>query len=333
MTRGASQAHDNSVATVTALSFCMVLVATCLPAHATLIFQYAGNLTLDEGRHGQPRPVAVSIDAASGDALVSDAAGAAVHVLHHAGGARFVTGAISGLSNPADAVAERDGGFLLLDAGGEHGRTIRRLDLRGEPVPFTAEPPANGWRPEHLTLLADGHVLTLDTTRGLLAKHDAADGALIWSRSLWADGGPDKVCGRPAEAPDGRIYIPMSQDHRVLVLTADGRPDGGFGVVGSTPGKFSFPVDVAFGPEDSILVLDRMRSVVLVFDAAHEFVSEYGRMGASPGAFYHPASLAFASGRLYVAQGFEGRVQVFDVFSTEADDRAEPVVSPPLGES
>jgi hypothetical protein len=89
--------------------------------------------------------------------------------------------------------------------------------------------------------------------------------------------------------------------------------------VGSTPGKFAFPVDVAFGPEDTVLVLDRMRHVILVFTQSHEFVTEYGRMGASPGAFYHPTSLAYASGRAYVAQGFEGRVQVYDVFSTDTE--------------
>lgn len=324
MTRSMTRLHDNSVATVTALSFCMLLLAACTTAQAALVFQYAGNLTLDEGRHGQPRPTAVSIDAGNGDVLVSDAAGGAVHVLHPGGGARFVTGPVSGLSIPADAVADRDGGFVLLDTDGDRGRTVRRLDLRGEPAPFAVELPVEHWRPEHLTVLRDGGILTLDPAAGLLVKHDPADGGIVWRRALWADTGADRVCGRPAEGPDGRLYLPVSQDHQILVLDAEGRAVTSFGEVGSTPGKFSFPVDVAFGPEDTVLVLDRMRSVVLVFDRDHQFVSEYGRMGSSPGAFYHPASLAYASGRLYVAQGFEGRVQVFDVFSTDADDRAGP---------
>jgi len=331
MPRTAARPHDNSVANVTALSFCIALMAMGTAAQAALVFQYAGNLRLDEGRHGQPRPTAVSVDALSGDLVVSDASGSAIHVMHHHGGARFVTGAISGLSLPADAVATSDGGFFVLDSDGERSRTILRLDLRGEPAPYAVARPADGWRPEHLALLADGHLLSLDPALGLLVKHSAADGSEIWRRTLWT--GADKVCGRPAQGPDGRIYIPVSQDHNILVLDADGARLGSFGEVGSTPGKFSFPVDVTFGPQGAVMVLDRMRSAVLVFDADHEFVTEYGRMGSSPGAFYHPVSLAFASGRLYVAQGFEGRVQVFDVFDTNDEERARPAAPSLRGES
>lgn len=318
MNRGSNRTHDSFVTMVTALSSCMIAMAICTAVNAAVVFEYAGNLQLDEGRHGQPRPVSVCVDDASGEIVVSDAAGSAIHVLHRGGGALFVTGAAAGLSSPADAVPTPDGGFVFIDSDGDRGRTIRKLDLSGEPVPFGAEIPVDGWRPEHLGVAHDGHVLTLDTVTGLLAKHDAGDGSLIWRRALWADQGAETVCGRPSVAPDGRIYVPMSQEHRVLVLTADGRPDGSFGEVGTTPGKFSFPVDVAFGLDGLVMVLDRMRHVIVVFDENHDFVTEYGRMGASPGAFYHPVSMAFASGRLFVAQGFEGRVQSFDVFRTEA---------------
>ncbi len=318
MHRGSNRTHDSFVTMVTTLSSCMVALAICTAVDAAVVFEYAGNLQLDEGRHGQPRPVSVSTDADSGEIVVSDAAGSAIHVLHPGGGALYTTGALSGLSSPADAVPTPDGGFVFIDSDGDRGRTIRRLDLSGEPVAFAAEAPVRGWRPEHLAVTSDGHYLTLDPVTGLLAKHDAGDGSLIWRRALWADDGAESVCGRPSEAPDGRLYVPLSQEHRVLVLTADGRPDGSFGEVGTTPGKFSFPVDVAFGLDGLVMVLDRMRHVIVVFDENHDFVTEYGRMGSSPGAFYHPVSMTFASGRLYVAQGFEGRVQSFHVFRTEA---------------
>jgi DNA-binding beta-propeller fold protein YncE len=305
---------------VTVLSSCIAALAFCtVSAQATIVFEYAGNLRLTEGRHGQPRPVSVSVDAAHEEILVSDAAGSALHVMDEDGGACFVTGTIAGVSNPVDAVGTPDGGFVFLDADGEGSRTIRRLDLRGEPVDFVVESPLDGWRPDHFALAVDGNYLTVDSVLGLLVKHDADTGAVIWRRALWAGTDPDKICGRPATAPDGRIYIPVGQEHRVQILTADGLPEDSFGVVGSTPGKFAFPVDVAFGPEDTVLVLDRMRHVILVFDRDQEFITEYGYMGAAPGAFYHPVSLAFASGRAYVAQGFEGRVQVYDVISTDAE--------------
>lgn len=318
MHRESRMTHDNSVTLVTVLSFCTTLIASCLVAGAAIVIEYSNNLVLDEGRHGQPRPVSVSIDAATDEILVSDATGSALHVLHPGGGVRFVTGPIAALSNPVDAAPTADGGFVFLDSDGDRGRMIRRLDLRGEPVAYTAESPVAGWRPEHLSVTADGHYLTLDSALGLLVKHDATTGAVIWRRALWSDSGADRICGRPVEAPDGRLYVPLSQEHRIAIFDAEGRSLESFGLVGSTPGKFSFPVDVAFGPDDTVLVLDRMRGMILVFDRDNEFVTEHGWFGAAPGAFYHPVSLAYASGRAVVAQGYESRVQVFDVYSTDA---------------
>lgn len=306
---------------VTAMAWFFLVSAFCTITNAAIIFEYAGNLDLNDNQHGQPRPVSVNVDNTTGEIVISDAAGSALHVMHHGGGVEFVTSTIAGLSNPMDAALTADGGFVFLDTNENQERTIRRLDLVGEPLPYLAASPAKGWRPQHLTVTSDGHFLTLDTMTGLLVKHDAATGDILWSRKLWQSKSSDLICGRPSEAPDGRLYIPVSQEHRIQVLTAEGDQIESFGVVGSTPGKFSFPVDVAFGPHDTVLVLDRMRHLIMVFDQDNKFISEYGRMGAAPGAFYHPVSLAYASGRAYVAQGFEGRVQVYDVLSTEADVR------------
>ena len=314
----ATSTNDNFVTAVTIMSSCMIALAFCATASAGIVIEYAGNLQLNEGRHAAPRPVSVSIDAGAGEICVSDAAGSALHVMDPHGASLFTTDRLAGLSNPVDGAFIADGDFVFIDSTIDHTRTIRRLDLRGEPVAYTPASPIEGWTPDHLTVLADGHLLTLDATLGLLVKHHAGTGAVIWTRALWNDVDIELVVGRPSEAPDGRIYVPVSQEHRVLVLTADGLPDDSFGLVGTTPGRFSFPVDVAFGPENTILVLDRMRHKILVFDEHYEFLTEYGRLGAAPGAFYHPVSLACASGRAYVAQGFEGRVQVFDVFSTDA---------------
>ncbi len=312
--------NDIFVTAVTIMSFCLGVSAMCTTAHAGIVIEYTGKLQLNEGRHSAPRPVSVSVDPVTDEICVSDAAGSALHVMHHNGASLFMTDRLAGISNPADAAFVADGEFVFIDSGDDQVRTIRRLDLRGEPVTFAVEAPVTGWIPDHLTVLADGHLLSLDSTLGLLAKHDVDTGALIWKRALWNTVGTELVVGRPSEAPDGRLYVPVSQEHRVIVLTADGMPLTTFGIVGTTPGKFSFPVDVAFGPENTVMVLDRMRHKIIVFDENYDFITEYGRMGGAPGAFYHPVSLAYASGRAYVAQGFEGRVQVFNVFSTDADN-------------
>jgi len=67
-------------------------------------------------------------------------------------------------------------------------------------------------------------------------------------------------------------------------------------------------------------VLDRMRHTVLVYDRDHGFTSEFGSYGGAPGQLYHPLAIAAAPGRILVAQGYEGRVQAFGIFGTEAGE-------------
>lgn len=73
-----------------------------------------------------------------------------------------------------------------------------------------------------------------------------------------------------------------------------------------------FPVAAAVTPEGLVLVLDRMRHKILVHDADLRLIGEYGSLGAARGQFYQPNDMAVTDdGRVLVAQGFEGRVQVF----------------------
>ena len=81
-----------------------------------------------------------------------------------------------------------------------------------------------------------------------------------------------------------------------------------------------FPVGVAIGPEESILVLDRMRHKVLMFDKDHNLLGDFGSMGAGMGQFYHPWAIAASdNGKVYVAQGYDSRVQVFNIRDTKAE--------------
>ena len=50
-------------------------------------------------------------------------------------------------------------------------------------------------------------------------------------------------------------------------------------------------------------------------------MTEFGSIGDAPGAFYYPVAMAAdGAGHVYVAQGYRGRVQVFNV---QADGTAE----------
>ncbi|MFH1278502.1 MAG: hypothetical protein ABIK65_09000 [Candidatus Eisenbacteria bacterium] len=232
----------------------------------------------------------------------------------------FMTGNIAGMSSPQDGSIELWGSFVCTDRSPNGKRTIRRLNYLGEPTPFEVERPTEDWSPGHLLVTRDGDLVTVDQASGLLAKHDGKTGEILWTRMPVEDPREEGlIIGRPAEAPDGRIFVPGGELRYVLVLSPEGELLSTFGVPGGGRGELAFPVGIAFGFRGTILVLDRMRHTILAYDEEFRLLSEHGSLGARTGNLYHPTAIAaLPDGRLWVAQGFEGRVQAFRLVETEA---------------
>jgi DNA-binding beta-propeller fold protein YncE len=288
------------------------------PAIASVHALYRGRLTLASGTGAVARPVAVSVDRTRGEICVTDGPGASLQVFNDRGVLLFRTDRLAGLSQPMDASIDSLGRFVCTDMGSATERTIRRLNFLGEPDDYRPETPEPGWYPSQMIITSDGNYVTLDQGTGMLAKHDARSGALLWKRHL-ADGKAGEVSlGRPAEGPDGKLYIPGGELHAILVVSRDGELLSSFGEMGSAPGHLIFPVGVGFTPDGTVAVLDRMRHAVLLFDARLRYVTEFGGFGAAPGQFYHPIAIAASpAGLLYVAQGFESRIQIFRLLGAE----------------
>ncbi len=304
----------------TALLVLVTIFGIITPSHAALIFQYETTLELDGGASGRNQPTHVTSDPVSGEICVTDVRQGTFHVVNGRHVQLFRTGAFAGVTWPSSGCLDIDGTILFTDTMDGQQHAIRRLDIFGEPAPFAPQSPAADWNPEQLTVLAGGDCLSLDQRGGLLARH-TRDGALVWSLRIGDSAATDARFGRPAQAPDGRIYIPGGDQRQVFVVSADGRAEDVFGRFGSAPGRMVLPVGVGFGPDGTILVLDRMRAKILVFGPDHTFQSEFGTVGARHGQFYHPAAIATtADGKVYVAQGFLGRVQVFRVFDSKDGD-------------
>ena len=279
---------------------------------------YQGRLRLASGVGAVARPGAVSIDPTRGEICVTDEPGASLQVFNDRGVLVYRTDRLSGLSSPMDAGIDSLGRFVCTDSDSLASRTIRRLSYLGEPDAFRPEPPQAGWYPTRLTITADGNYVTLDQNSGVLAKHDARSGALLWQRRLGGGKADALSLGRPAEAPDGKLYVPGGELHEVLILSADGEPLSSFGTMGTAAGRLIFPVGVGFAPDGIVAVLDRMRHTVVLYDRRLQVVGEFGGFGAAPGQLYHPIAIAAApSGLIYVAQGYESRVQVFRIVSSD----------------
>jgi len=304
---------------LTALSgLCATLGAS--QAGGAVAVRYERVLSLSQGRDGQPRPVAVSCDPRSGEICVTESVSSALHVFNAAGIETFRTGSYANLSQPNDGTVDHEGRLVAVATVAGSRATIARLDVYGEPDAWTPEIPAAGWYPTHLTVTRDGHYVTVDGNSGLLAKHDADTGALLWSKTIATpnpdDPNLDMDLGRPVQLADGSFAVAGNNLHCILLLGEDGEFLTSFGRFGSSPGRMVAPVATAAGPQGTLLVLDQMRHKILAFDGQHEFLSEYGSIGDAPGAFYHPVSMAAdGTGHVYVAQGYRGRVQVFSVLA------------------
>lgn len=295
--------------------------APAAPVEYRLEFDH--RVSLDIEATANAMPVSIARDAISGDLCITDTRQVAFHLLNEHEVPVFRSRRIAGLSLPQDGCVDGLGRIVFTDRDPGGTTTIRRLTVLGEPDDFTLEPPAERWSPGRLLVTVNGDYVALDPASGLLTRHDPETGALRWARHCRPEGLSGEQLGRPAEAPDGRLYIPGGDLRRVLVCSAEGVLEGSFGRFGSAPGRMVMPVAIDFGPGGEVLVLDRLRARILVYGPDHRFITEFGSLGLGPGQFYHPLSLAVSDeGRVYVTQGFEGRVQVFQLAaSTMPSDR------------
>src|SRR5262249_33728671 len=83
--------------------------------------------------------------------------------------------------------------------------------------------------------------------------------------------------------------------------------------IGSDPGQFYGPRDIAITPSGEVLVADTGNKRIQVFDQRGTYLRSFGTEGAGPGQFREPVGLAVdKQGRIYVADTWNQRIQVFD---------------------
>ena len=126
--------------------------------------------------------------------------------------------------------------------------------------------------------------------------------------------------GRPQDVaflPDGRILVADGLDnHRVIILDADGNYISEFGGFGEGPGQFNGIHALGIGPEGLIFALDRSGGRVNVFrttdnPAEVEFVDVWGGFGLPLDIIVNDDAIwftAFGPGRLvnFIKMDFEG---------------------------
>jgi DNA-binding beta-propeller fold protein YncE len=109
----------------------------------------------------------------------------------------------------------------------------------------------------------------------------------------------------------GNILFTVPVLFKVFKYAQDGTLTS-FGSPGSIPGKFGIVAGIAADSRGNVLVLDKLKSAVMVFDKDFNFVTAFGYRGAKPGNLIVPDGLAIdRRDRLYVTQARKRGVSVF----------------------
>ncbi len=122
-----------------------------------------------------------------------------------------------------------------------------------------------------------------------------------------------------AIAPDGRIYVADTGNHRIQVFDADGSFAFGWGSFGEGDGQFNEPWGIAVANDGRVYVVDTWNHRVQVFDADGKFLKKWGAFVSTDGqlgqqgVFWGPRDIAIdANGNLLVTDTGNKRVQIFD---------------------
>jgi hypothetical protein len=110
---------------------------------------------------------------------------------------------------------------------------------------------------------------------------------------------------------DGNILLTVPVLFRAFVLSPDGRLSP-FGKASSAPGGFNITGGIARDSRGNLLIVDKLKGSVLIFDRNLDFVTQFSSRGYKRGELIYPDDLVIDSrDRVYVTQMGRRGVSVF----------------------
>lgn len=118
-------------------------------------------------------------------------------------------------------------------------------------------------------------------------------------------------CGAALDR-EGFLWVCNTHDHAILKLdTCDGSIVGRWGATGTEPGELRYPVSIAFGFDENIVIVDEGNNRVQVFDNQMNFKFAFGGTGAS-GQLNDPCGVAIdLEGNIVIADSGNNRIEIF----------------------
>ncbi|HET8734527.1 MAG TPA: hypothetical protein VFM45_12245, partial [Anaeromyxobacteraceae bacterium] len=206
------------------------------------------------------------------------------HVFNVAGMESFRFGADPETGH-VERVAFLDVGEMLVVATLQARQQILRCDYRGERIGlFEPRPLPEGWEgmrfdrivvqgPKvYLVDYTSMRVVVADEQGKVLATHDLAAAVKAKEPAIKLGMGGFWVDAQ------GTMYATMPYAFAAFAFPPGGPPRQ-FGTRGSSPGKFNIVGAVTTDEQGTLFILDRLRSVVMIFTPELKFVLEFGYRG------------------------------------------------------
>jgi hypothetical protein len=159
--------------------------------------------------------------------------------------------------------------------------------------------------------------LLLASTLGLKIAVVDLEGRFVKGHDLFRlfeleekDRGVTELSGFSVDAK-GNVLMTVAVLFRAFVLAPDGTLQA-FGRAGGGPGRFNIAGGIARDSRDNILIVDKLKGGVLIFDRQLSFVSQLSGYGIKRGQLVFPDDLVIDTGdRVYVTQTGRRGVSVF----------------------
>jgi hypothetical protein len=220
-------------------------------------------------------------------------------------------------------IAVDDGGDVILLTYKDSRPLLTRCDYRGVPAgiieiknlpaTLTLAPNRMVYRNGrfYLASLSSGSVVVADAT-GEFREH-------LDLLPMVADEDPKQKDGAEINGfnvdREGSIYFTVATHFKVYKLSPE-RKLSSFGRPGSAPGRFGVVAGIVTDSRGNVIVTDRLKCVVMVFDKDFGFLTEFGYRGARPENLIVPDDIAIDKrDRIYVAQSRKRGISVFALTS------------------
>lgn len=275
--------------------------------------------------------IAVTADLVTGEIFVCDSRRSRILIFDSDGLYRYQIRGGEVFSAPRDVAVDQDGYLFVL---GHHvdERSLIQLDFDGmfmRKIEFSGNPVTEGVV-SNLTSVAispsGDRLYVVDSNRleVLISDRDGVIERVIELATVpLAEARRDMIVGR-VDVYGDRMLLGMPSEARVRVYDLDGNRLTSVGQLGSAPCHLTRPAAGALDAEGNVFVVDSQRMAVAGWaQDVNRCVGDYFRPGGGPGDLYYPVDIALDTmGKMYISQGYEGRVQVYEGFL--------PAAEPPL---